>query len=320
VRTFNQVVTVLVLVILLVLLPIIATIPDAVVQAVRNSTFAVEPWVATTTGRVVIGIVAAILWLLTIWLLWRELRRAPEGEVRVADIEGGTAQVDSSSVARLVEQRVASVPSVRKVNARVRPMREGVAVDLILATADGVMVPEVTRSAIARARQTLEQEIGARVADIDVRVREVGLGGPSPVAAPAPPPPPPVAPPPTVTRPEEEAPEPLVEPEPFVATETEPYAEMQTTVAPLEEEVMVEAPEEEFQPTEMAQEITEPWEAVTPTTEVEETEETDVIYVTPAETVYSEPCGEESVEEEPEEGQRAEQDFWRQMRQEDEES
>ena len=113
-RTFNQVVTVLVLVILLVLLPIIATIPDAVVQAVRNSTFAVEPWVATTTGRVVIGIVAAILWLLTIWLLWRELRRAPEGGARP------TSKAERPSGPLPAEQR-ASVP---RNNARV-PMREG---------------------------------------------------------------------------------------------------------------------------------------------------------------------------------------------------
>ncbi|NPV09077.1 MAG: hypothetical protein HPY83_14070 [Anaerolineae bacterium] len=277
-RTFNQVVTVVALLIMLVLLPIIATIPDAVVQAVQNATFSVEPWVATSAGRVVVGVVAAALWLLTIWLLWREFRRAGDDEIRVTAVEGGRARVASASVAKLLERRVSSISSVRQVTARVRQTREGVVADLQIVTADGVMIPEVTRSAIAEARQALEQEIGAKVADVDVRVREVGLAEARPA----------VAPPPTAVRPEEEAPPapiaaPGLEAEPHVEPETAPVAEVAEEPVAAAEEVLAE----EFHPEEPIQER-ESWETPAP-----EPEETEVLYPDLREP-YEEPPSEEA--------------------------
>lgn len=174
-KTLNQVVTVLLLIFLLVLLPIVATVPDAVLNAVQSATFAIEPWVMTTVGRVVTGVLAALLWLAVIWVLWREVRQGGDRTIQVAEVEEGRARVAEASVAKLLEARVSAAPDVKGVSAKVRQTaKEGVVVDLSLSTAGEVRVPDVARRAIEAARQTLETEIGARVARVDVRVKEVG--------------------------------------------------------------------------------------------------------------------------------------------------
>lgn len=174
-KTVNQVVTIAVLLLLLVLLPIVATVPDAVVSGLQSFTSTLEPWVMTTVGRVVTGVVAALLWLVVIWLLWREVRGTGDKNIRVAEVEEGRARVSESSVAKLLERRVSAVPDVKGVNAKVRQSaKEGVVAELTLTTIGEVRVPDVTRNAIESARTALETEIGAKVARVDVRVKEVG--------------------------------------------------------------------------------------------------------------------------------------------------
>jgi len=183
VKTVNQVVTLVLLVLLLVLLPVVATVPDAVLNGIQALTFALEPWALTTVGRVVIGVVAAVLWLLVIWLLWREIRGGGDRSIRVQEIGEGRAQVAESSVARLLEKRVASVPDVKSVRAKVRrTAKEGVVAELTLSTNGEVRLPDVSRKAIEAARSALEAEIGAKVARVDVRVKEVGAAAGSVMA------------------------------------------------------------------------------------------------------------------------------------------
>lgn len=174
-KTVNQIVTLVVLVLLLVLLPVVATVPDAVLGTIQSAAASVEPWASTTSGRVVIGVVAALLWLAVVWLLWRSLRGRPDKTIRVEEVEEGRARVAEDSVAKLLEKRVAGVPDVKTVSAKVRRLdKEGVVAELTLTTVGEVRVPDVTRQVIEAARSALELEIGAKVARVDVRVKEVG--------------------------------------------------------------------------------------------------------------------------------------------------
>jgi len=184
VKTVNQIVTLVVLLLLLVLLPIIATVPDAVLNGVQSVTFSIEPWAMTTVGRVVIGVVSALLWLVVIWLLWREIRGGGDKSIQVQEVGEGRARVAEASVARLLEKRVASVPDVKSVTAKTRrSAKEGVIAELTITTNGGVRVPDVSRMSIEAAREALEAEIGAKVERVDVRVKEVGATAMAPLAA-----------------------------------------------------------------------------------------------------------------------------------------
>ncbi len=217
-KTFNRVVTVIGLIIWFLLLPIVAAIPDRLLRWVQDLTFSAAPWFGSTGGRLITAVVAILLWLVTLWLLWMELRRARSKQITVSAAEGGTAQVSAESVARLLELELSMIPDVAEVTASVDQGRDGVLAEVELTTVPGVSVPAVTNATISKAQDTLQNNIGAKVAKVNVKVRQVGMGSPRQMAtapvtpAPVPSTPEPELPTPAWARPvaEEETPMPVL--------------------------------------------------------------------------------------------------------------
>lgn len=190
-RAFNKVVTVLLLLVLFVLLPVIAAIPEEVLAAIRAFTFNAQAWL-TPAGSLILAAIAVILWLVTVVLLVMEFRRSRTREIKVTAVEGGDATVQAASVSQLLEQELLQMPAIQQARATVEENREGVVATLMLDTAYDVSVPAVTTEAIERTRGVLENRVGARVANVSVRVRHQA-GRREPERRPTPPP---VAPPP----------------------------------------------------------------------------------------------------------------------------
>ena len=249
-RRFNQIVVVVGLVILFVFLPIVAAIPDRISQIVQEGAFSFDAFLAPTSGRLIVAAVSIVLWIVTVLLLWLELRPRATREITVSAVEGGEARVSSDSVARRLERRVATISEIHQAEATVVQGKEGVLANLVLHTGPSVNLPTVTSAAINLVREVLENEVGARVAKVNVSVRHEA----PPTAVPEMPPPRP-------------APEQPVTP---VAPVTPPEPPQPAEVTALEEEAREIPPPA---PTELVQEV-EPEERViwAPPPEPEEAE------------------------------------------------
>ena len=171
--TFNKVVTVVALVFAILVLLLLAAIPDRIMAAIAEAATAVQPFVSATAGRLAMAGVALVLCAGMATLLYLELRPRSSRQIAVTSVEGGTAQVTAAAVARQLERRLSELPNIRGVTATVRQRREGVVASIVLDTLSGASVPEATSATIALARRFLESEVGARVAAVHVRVREV---------------------------------------------------------------------------------------------------------------------------------------------------
>jgi len=190
-RGFNKVVTILILVIGFFVLPIVAAVPAEALRFVQDATFTVESWL-TPVGRLATSVGAIVLWIVTIALLWFEVRPARMKEIPVS-IPGGEASVSASSVARRLEQALEAIGEVRDVRARVVQGKEGVEATLVLSIVGDVNVPAITTTAVDLARRILREQVGAGVGKVSVRVRQLEAGrrlapvaaGPSTLSQPA---------------------------------------------------------------------------------------------------------------------------------------
>lgn len=251
-RTFNKVVTVIGLLLAFVLLPVIAAIPLEILNTLRDFMFGAETSL-TTGARLLVAALAVVLWVIAVILLWLEFRPSRQSTIRVAAVEGGTATVQALSVERRIEQALLALPAVQAAQARVEQAKNGVSADLTLDTDADVNVPDVTGRAIQRTRYLLENEVGAAVSAVNVKVRHVAgrmrraapaSAAPASAAAPvAESVAPVVVPPPSYTAPAvvpEVAPAPVgsvvvVEPEPVSSTTVPPAVEPAPEAAPVQE-------------------------------------------------------------------------------------
>lgn len=175
-RTFNRIVTMLVLIALLIGLPVLAIMPDAVIGKLISWANGIQYLLCTGQVRNIIIVVAGLLWLLTVYLIWTEVQTPGSRDVRILSIGDGDATVSGSSVASLVDHRVSAVLGVSRAKSRVSQTKEGVVAELNLDVASGLRLPDVMSAATAAAREVLEGDIGARVARVDVYVKGLAKG------------------------------------------------------------------------------------------------------------------------------------------------
>jgi len=169
-RTFNKIWTVIGLVLAFVLLPVVAGIPNELVGFVREATFSIESWLAPGS-RLILTVLAVFTWAGTVVLLYLEFRPARSTGIKVAAVEGGEATVAADSVARRLEQRLGALAGVSSARARVDQVRDGVVAQATLITSAEVNVPEITGQAISETRYMLENQVGAKVSQVAVRVQ-----------------------------------------------------------------------------------------------------------------------------------------------------
>jgi hypothetical protein len=176
VNTFNKVVVVILLVFLFLLLLVTAAIPDWILRALQSGAQSLTP-LLSASGRLIVAAAAIVLWLVVLALLWLEFRPTRVAEIRVANAEGFESHVSATSVSRRLEQSLVTIPGVRQARARLEENKQGVVATLSLDTRPDANVPSVSSAAVSQAHDVLANQVGAKVARVDVHIRHVTPAG-----------------------------------------------------------------------------------------------------------------------------------------------
>lgn len=133
----------------------------------------VEPAWAYPAARA--GVIVLVS-LLTVLLLWLELRRRRTQAVRVKVGAGGEAAVTAESVGRRVGWHVDQLTDVITVIPQVRTRGTAVDITLDLETTPDVDVPMKTEEVMAVVRDVVEGQMGLQLRRVKVNVRHAPYG------------------------------------------------------------------------------------------------------------------------------------------------
>jgi hypothetical protein len=174
---FNRVVAGLFWLALLVLFCYIALLPLQALTALQSALAQVEAqlmvWQTANQTNFIIGQIAvgasAVLLFGSLLLieLWPRRRRG----VRIHTREGGSAELDTTSVARRLAWHLDQLSEVITVIPDVKARGSAVDVRLEVETAPNVDVPMKTDEVVEVARDIIEQDMGLRLGKLDVRIR-----------------------------------------------------------------------------------------------------------------------------------------------------
>ena len=174
---FNRIVAILLWLSLLALALVLAVAPmtsAAFVQTQANLLVdQLEAWRAANATNFLIGQAAlgisALLLLGT--LLFFEVMSVRQRGVRIRTSEGGSAELDPSSVGRRLQWHLDQLAEVITVIPAVKSRRGGVDIRLEIETAPDVDIPMKTDEVVDVTREVIERDMGLRLGKLDVRIR-----------------------------------------------------------------------------------------------------------------------------------------------------
>ncbi len=174
---FNRLIASLLWILLLAIFGIIALMPLQAFEAVQAALTQIEGqltlWQRASNTNFVIGQIAVavssvlLFGSLVLLELWPRRRRG----VRIHTREGGSAELDTSSVARRLAWHLDQLAEVITVLPDVKARGSAVDVRLEIETAPDVDVPMKTDEVVEVARDIIEQDMGLRLGKLDVRIR-----------------------------------------------------------------------------------------------------------------------------------------------------
>jgi hypothetical protein len=174
---FNRGIAVLLFLALLLLSVALAIDPIGVLDAAQAQ---LAGWSAALTtlyeannvnfiiGQVAFGVGAALLFAL---LIWMEIASVRKRGVRIYTAEGGSAELDTSSIGRRLAWHLDQVAEVITVVPNVRSRGSAVDIRLEIEAAPDVDIPMKTEEVVQVTREVVEQELGLRMGRLDVQMR-----------------------------------------------------------------------------------------------------------------------------------------------------
>ncbi len=174
---FNRVVAVLLFLVLLLLGLALAVDPIGMLDAAQAQ-FA--SWSASLSalraansvnfviGQVAVGVGLAVLFAL---LIWMEVASVRKRGVRIYTAEGGSAELETSSIGRRLAWHLDQVAEVITVVPTVRSRGSAVDIRLEIEAAPDVDIPMKTEEVVQVTREVVEQELGLRMGRLDVQMR-----------------------------------------------------------------------------------------------------------------------------------------------------
>lgn len=176
-NAFNRLIAVLLWLALLVFFCYLALMPLQAVALFTNALNQIETqltaWKTANNinfiiGQVAVGLSAVLLFgTLCLIELWPRRQRG----VRIHTVEGGSAELDTNSVARRLAWHLDQLAEVITVIPDVKARGSAVDVRLEIETAPDVDVPMKTDEVVEVARDIIEQDMGLRLGKLDVRIR-----------------------------------------------------------------------------------------------------------------------------------------------------
>jgi hypothetical protein len=119
-------------------------------------------------GQIAFGVGAVILLAL---LLWAEISTVRRRGVRIHTAEGGSAELDTTSIGRRLAWHLDQLAEVVTVVPNVRSRGSAVDIRLEIEAAPDVDIPLKTEEVVQVTREIIEQELGLRMGRLDVHMR-----------------------------------------------------------------------------------------------------------------------------------------------------
>lgn len=119
-------------------------------------------------GQVAVGVGVALLFALLIWMEVASVRRRG---VRIYTADGGSAELETSSIGRRLAWHLDQVAEVITVVPTVRSRGSAVDIRLEIEAAPDVDIPMKTEEVVQVTREVVEQELGLRMGRLDVQMR-----------------------------------------------------------------------------------------------------------------------------------------------------
>jgi hypothetical protein len=176
-NVFNRVVTTILWLALAAVVSVAAVIPLGTVawlqtQLGRAGVLLSEWKAANPTnfliGQIAVAITAVLLFgFLAVLEVWTARRRG----VRIRTAQGGSAELDPSSVSRRLSWRLDQLAEIVTVAPTVKAKGGAVDIKLEIETAPDVDVPMKTDEVVEVTREIIEQDMGLKLGKLDVRMR-----------------------------------------------------------------------------------------------------------------------------------------------------
>lgn len=176
-NVFNRLIVILLLLVIIVLAVVVAVVPEYSTRLVavtfdwlyqgavnlmdNNSLFFMGM-------RILIGGAVIIVSLI---LLWLELRRPRKRTIRAQKLAGGEAHIAVESVEQRLAYNIDQLPDVVRVLPRVKGKPRGVDVDLLLETSPEIDVPMKTEEVMQVTREVIVDRMGLKLGTVRVKIK-----------------------------------------------------------------------------------------------------------------------------------------------------
>lgn len=165
---FNRVIVVLLFIILSTLLIAAAVLPEQMLEAMRNTLSAM---VITPLDRIVLVFAAAIVTIISLFVIAAEVRPPRAKGVRLRQISGGTAELSTESIAARIKQTVEALADIREAIPLVKSHGSSVDVAIALVASQGIDVSQKAADVVQAVRDLLEKDIRVKVGKLRVNIK-----------------------------------------------------------------------------------------------------------------------------------------------------
>lgn len=167
---FNRALVVFLLLGIIVLTAVLMVVPAAALQLTAQALNALAPLVTFET-QLVLVVIGVFVLVIAFLLLWLELRSPTRRSVRIAQVQGGEAEMTTDAISQRLAYNVDKLADVVRVQPRVFPRSKGVDIKLDVETAPDVEVPAKTEEIIRVVREVVEQRMGLTLGKIRVNIK-----------------------------------------------------------------------------------------------------------------------------------------------------
>jgi hypothetical protein len=174
---FNRIVAIVLWIVLLATALILAVLPVASIHWLQAQLAALDTWLAGwqaanptyfIVGQATLGLSALLLFGT---LLFFEIMTGRRRGVRIRTAEGGSAELDTSSIGRRLEWHLDQLAEVIAVVPAVKSRGGSVDIRLEIETAPDIDIPMKTDEVVEVTREVIERDMGLRLGKLDVRMR-----------------------------------------------------------------------------------------------------------------------------------------------------
>lgn len=176
-NTFNRIVATLLWIGLLGVAGVAAVVPQQAVAWLRDLLTSADAWLVAQRaanpsnfliGQIAVGVVAVLIFGLLIGFeIWSGGRRG----VRIRTAQGGSAELDTSSISRRLSWQLDQLAEIISVVPVVKSKGGSVDIRLEVEAAPDVDVPMKTDEVVEVTRELIEQEMGLKLGRLDVHMR-----------------------------------------------------------------------------------------------------------------------------------------------------